>query len=102
VLCCVVLCCVMLCCVVLFRVVCSVLSCCFLSSHLFINQEIVARNPNNGNAQDQDPQNCAKLNAGSRYFDGGVVEISTSGSFKYISSRNNNFSNRSQKAVSWC
>lgn len=43
-------------------------------------------------------QNCAKLNDPKRqYFDGGVVQMNTPGTYYYMSSRNNNFSNRSQK-----
>jgi hypothetical protein len=51
---------------------------------------------NNGN-NDQDPRNCAKLNDPKRqYFDGGLHEIKT-GTYHYFSTRNNNFTNRSQK-----
>jgi hypothetical protein len=48
--------------------------------------------------QDQDVRNCFKLNDPSRaYFDGGLVEMSTAGTYHYMSTRNNNFTNRSQK-----
>jgi len=48
---------------------------------------------------DQDPQNCAKLNdPNAAYFDGGLVEMKA-GYYKYLSTRNNNFSNRSQKGT---
>jgi hypothetical protein len=54
-----------------------------------------AGNPN----ADEDPQNCQKLNAASDYFDGGLVQIQSVGTFHYMSSRNNNFTNRSQKGT---
>jgi len=42
-------------------------------------------------------QNCAKLNdPNAAYFNGGLVEMKA-GYYKYMSSRNNNFTNRSQK-----
>jgi len=51
---------------------------------------------NSGNAN-QDIQNCAKLNDPKKqYFDGGLHEIKA-GTYHYFSTRNNNFSNRSQK-----
>ena len=44
--------------------------------------------------------NCAKLNAAPHpYFDGGLVPMTKVGRFTYFSSRNNNFSNRSQKGA---
>jgi len=50
------------------------------------------------NDAERDARNCGKLNgAKTPYFDGGLVRMVASGSFKYYSSRNNNFSNRSQK-----
>jgi hypothetical protein len=49
------------------------------------------------NANDQDPRNCAKLNGPVQYFDGGPVRMTTTGSYAYYSTRNNNFTNRSQK-----
>jgi len=50
------------------------------------------------NNPDQDPQNCAKLNdPGARYFDAGVTTLQNLGTYAFMSSRNNNFSNRSQK-----
>jgi hypothetical protein len=51
-----------------------------------------------GNAE-QDPANCYKLNAVGPHFDGGLVKMSNLGTFVYMSTRNNNFSNRSQKGV---
>jgi hypothetical protein len=46
----------------------------------------------------QDKRNCNKLNAGSAYFNGGVIQMSNTGTWNYYSTRNNNFTNRSQKA----
>jgi len=57
---------------------------------------------NGGNTQNvfTDSQNCMKLNnAPTPYFDGGLVMMRASGMFSYYSTRNNNFSNRSQKGV---
>eukprot|EP01100_Stratorugosa_tubuloviscum_P001849 TRINITY_DN1420_c0_g1_i3.p1 TRINITY_DN1420_c0_g1~~TRINITY_DN1420_c0_g1_i3.p1 ORF type:complete len:608 (+),score=312.09 TRINITY_DN1420_c0_g1_i3:76-1899(+) len=48
---------------------------------------------------ERDPRNCAKLNAGPAYFDGGLIKLNNSGKFNYMCSRNNNFSNRSQKGT---
>jgi len=48
----------------------------------------------------EDVRNCAKLNDPKRaHFDGGVVQMKTAGTYYYMSSRNNNFSNRSQKGT---
>jgi len=55
--------------------------------------------PNDNNQVQQSKQNCAKLNAADAYFDGGLIRVNTTGVFNYASSRNNNFSNRSQKGV---
>lgn len=43
--------------------------------------------------------NCKELNAAPGYFDGGLVRMDRPGSFSYMSTRANNFSNRSQKAT---
>jgi hypothetical protein len=52
-----------------------------------------AANPNN----DQQRTNCEKLNSAAATVDLGVMKFKP-GEFKYMSSRNNNFSNRAQKA----
>lgn len=44
------------------------------------------------------PNNQAELNDASPYFDGGLLRFSR-GTYFYLSTRNNNFSNRSQKGV---
>jgi len=46
---------------------------------------------------DQQRQNCQKLNAAAATVDLGLMKFK-SGNYKYMSSRNNNFSNRAQKA----
>jgi hypothetical protein len=61
--------------------------------------ELNTNNNNDQNAVNRDLQNCAKLNAADRYFDGGLISIGQPGMYKYMSTRNNNFSNRGQKAV---
>ena len=54
------------------------------------------RPTNNGGAQN-DKRNCAVLNRAPAYFDGGVQRAPAVGTYRYMSTRNNNFSNRSQK-----
>eukprot|EP00276_Gloeochaete_wittrockiana_P013313 CAMPEP_0184332064 /NCGR_PEP_ID=MMETSP1089-20130417/1332_1 /TAXON_ID=38269 ORGANISM="Gloeochaete wittrockiana, Strain SAG46.84" /NCGR_SAMPLE_ID=MMETSP1089 /ASSEMBLY_ACC=CAM_ASM_000445 /LENGTH=605 /DNA_ID=CAMNT_0026655291 /DNA_START=151 /DNA_END=1968 /DNA_ORIENTATION=+ len=62
--------------------------------------ELRAANNNNDNDIEQDVRNCMKLNgAPTPYFDGGVLRLNNTGTFHYMSTRNNNFSNRSQKAT---
>jgi len=62
-------------------------------------EELLAKNGGNQNAAEQDIQNCMKLNGAPKYFDGGLVRMNTTGDFYYMSSRNNNFSNRGQKGA---
>jgi len=60
--------------------------------------ELKAKHPNDNNAQETDTQNCMKLNSASTgYFDGGLIRMNKTGTFYYMSSRNNNFTNRGQK-----
>lgn len=52
------------------------------------------------NANDQVADNCFVLNkAPTGYFNGGLYKMNTTGDFHYMSSRNNQYSNRSQKAL---
>jgi len=53
------------------------------------------------NANNNDPSNCFKLNRAPAYFNGGLVLMNSTdtGTFYYMASRNNNFSNRGHKAV---
>lgn len=61
-------------------------------------EQLKNRNPNNRQARERDPRNCAKLNAQETpYFKGGVFKVYAEGTHKFMSTRNNNFSNRSQK-----
>lgn len=46
----------------------------------------------------QNVQNCMKINApDAQYFNGGPIQMKTAGTYHYMSTRNNNFTNRSQK-----
>ncbi|EGG13999.1 hypothetical protein DFA_11760 [Cavenderia fasciculata] len=62
-------------------------------------EQLMADNNNDRNQVDQDPQNCFRLNAADKHFDGGVFKMSKTGSYYYMSTRNNNFSNRDQKGA---
>jgi len=53
----------------------------------------------NENDRDQDPENCYKINTPNPYFDGGLVQMNNEGTFKYMSTRNNHFTNRDQKGA---
>merc|ERR1711916_205508 len=49
---------------------------------------------------DRDQTNCFKLNpVEARKFDGGLHRMNTTGTFHYMSTRNNNYTNRSQKGT---
>lgn len=61
----------------------------------FIDQE----NCDDTTDDEQDVTNCKKLNAAKTpYFDGGIYRMNRTGEWHYYCTRNNNFSNRSQKA----
>eukprot|EP01092_Planopodium_desertum_P002011 TRINITY_DN1321_c0_g1_i1.p1 TRINITY_DN1321_c0_g1~~TRINITY_DN1321_c0_g1_i1.p1 ORF type:complete len:599 (-),score=162.06 TRINITY_DN1321_c0_g1_i1:64-1860(-) len=62
-------------------------------------EELLAKHGAVNNNFEQDVQNCMKLNAAEPYFDGGLIQMNRAGNFHYMSSRNNNFSNRGQKAT---
>jgi hypothetical protein len=62
-------------------------------------ETLLAENNNNENSAEQDVRNCMKLNAAEPYFDGGLIQMNKTGTFYYMSSRNNNFTNRSQKGL---
>jgi hypothetical protein len=62
-------------------------------------ETLLANNNNNEDNAKQDVHNCMKLNAAEPYFDGGLIQMNLTGTFYYMSSRNNNFTNRSQKGV---
>jgi len=62
--------------------------------------QLASKNANNANNIEQDPANCMKLNAApTPYFNGGLYRMNNTGTFYYMSSRNNNFSNRGQKGL---
>jgi len=46
---------------------------------------------------DNADDNCFVLNASPQHFDGGLIPMNTTGTYFFLSSRNNNFSNRAQK-----
>jgi len=62
-------------------------------------EQLAAELGNNQALIERDRRNCGKLNnaPAGNYFDGGLVILRTNGNFWYMSTRNNNFSNRSQK-----
>jgi len=61
-------------------------------------EQLQNQHPNDANGMANDPQNCFILNAvNANYFDGGLQKMTTGGTFAYMSSRNNAFTNRSQK-----
>jgi len=66
-------------------------------------EALLAKNQDNENNAEQDIQNCMKLNAASAYFDAGAIRMNVTTPedkpFYYMSSRNNNFSNRGQKGA---
>ena len=51
----------------------------------------------NHNNNDQDPQNCNYLNLATPLFNGGAVRPKTTGTYYFMGTRNNDFTNRSQK-----
>jgi len=71
----------------------------------FIGQEDCDPDPE-GTNNDQAKNNCAKLNAAkdangvsTGYFDGGLQKMNRTGVHHFMSTRNNNFTNRGQKGV---
>lgn len=62
-------------------------------------EQLLEKNGGNRQRAEEDDQNCMKLNAAPAYWDGGLVRIEKTGTYHYMSTRNNNFSNRSQKGV---
>jgi len=63
-------------------------------------EQLNAKYQNDNNGKNQETQNCFILNAdNANYFDGGLVKMVKSGVYNYFSSRNNAYTNRSQKGV---
>ena len=52
-----------------------------------------------GEDEDQALDSCDLLNAAPAYFDAGLLRLQKAGQFTFLSTRNNNFSNRSQKGM---
>jgi hypothetical protein len=72
----------------------SELNCCYTK------EQLDNKHTNNNGEKEQDVQNCFILNGNNaNYFDGGLVKMIKAGTFNYMSTRNNNFTNRSQKGV---
>jgi len=68
------------------------------SGNCLTYDQLVARHgAGNTNDIETDVQNCMKMNAAEPYFDGGAQRMSNANTFYFMSSRNNNFSNRSHK-----
>jgi hypothetical protein len=64
----------------------------------YLDQDsLVTCDPEENNDQARD--NCKQLNGASAYFDGGLVMMTEVGTHHIASTRNNDFSNRSQKAT---
>jgi len=62
-------------------------------------EQLDQKHQNDGQKED-DPQNCFILNGkNANYYDGGLVKMIKTGNFNYMSTRNNNFTNRSQKGI---
>jgi hypothetical protein len=61
--------------------------------------QLLATHGNNQDDIDRDPTNCAKLNAAGQYFDGGEHQFTKDTTYHYQSTRQNNFTNRSQKGT---
>jgi len=62
-------------------------------------EQLEQRHGNNKGAKEQDIQNCAKLNLAEPYFEHPPIQFSKKATYHYMSSRNNNFTNRSQKGT---
>jgi len=62
-------------------------------------EQLQNKHGNNRDRIDRSVYNCAKLNPAGRKMDLGLIKVGKKGVFKYMSSRNNNFTNRSQKGV---
>jgi hypothetical protein len=60
---------------------------------------LLANNGNNADTAQDDPTNCFKLNAAPQYFDGGLQRMNNTAQHFFMSTRNNNFTNRGQKAT---
>jgi len=65
-------------------------------------ESLKAKTGGDQNQIEQDKQNCMKLNAAPAYFDAGLMRMNHSQAgytYHYMSTRNNNYTNRSQKGA---
>jgi len=72
---------------------------CLTQAELATKNNVAANQVQNSQAIKFDPQNCAALNSATVYFDAKPMQLRASGVFHYFCSRNNAFSNRSQKGT---
>eukprot|EP00949_MAST-11_sp_MAST-11-sp1_P001992 g1992.t1 len=68
-----------------------------ISKLAFLDQNVSGCDLNSNNEQSDD--NCRFLNMAPAYFDAGLVEVRRTGTFHFMSTRNNAFTNRAQKAT---
>ena len=68
-----------------------------ITKFAYINQQTNLCNVDENNQNSV--ENCKQLNGATATFDGGLVQMQTVGAHKVVSTRNNDFSNRSQKAT---
>jgi hypothetical protein len=61
-------------------------------------EDLLAAEAASGTDPTQNVQNCMLLNQAGPRFSGALVHMTNTGSYYYMSTRNNDFSNRSQKA----
>jgi len=61
-------------------------------------EQLVEKHDNNQGNIEQDPQNCFYLNAASPYFSL-LTKVKSTGTFYFMSTRNNDFTNRSHKGI---
>jgi hypothetical protein len=61
-------------------------------------QELTSEANNGGTDVEDNPQNCMLLNQAGPRFSGALMKMDDVGTYAYMSTRNNDFSNRSQKA----
>eukprot|EP00742_Colponemidia_sp_Colp-10_P005362 GILJ01005730.1.p1 GENE.GILJ01005730.1~~GILJ01005730.1.p1 ORF type:complete len:1207 (-),score=135.75 GILJ01005730.1:170-3724(-) len=64
----------------------------------YLNQTL-CNDPATANTDQNAQTNCAVLNSSPAYFNGGLVQMTSPGSYQYMSTRNNQYTNRSQKAL---
>jgi len=62
-----------------------------------LSYEELLSQQNAGTAVEDNPQNCMILNQAGPRFSGALVKMNDMGVYAYMSTRNNHFSNRSQK-----